>query len=35
MHLSSINICTNECVFARECPEGFISGRLFQKNIGE
>lgn len=43
MHLSNKNktlkwyknLNTKECVFARECPEGFISGRLFQKNIGE
>ena len=29
------NVITNECVFAKECPIGFIPGRIINKNKGE
>ena len=43
LHLSNLNkqlkwyknLITGQCVFAKQCPEGFVPGRIFNKNIGE
>lgn len=43
MHLSEVNkklrwyknLETNQCIFARDCPIGFIPGRILHKSIGE
>ena len=43
LHLSNLNkqlkwyknLITGQCVFSKQCPDGFVPGRIFNKNIGE